>query len=428
MGNLDRRAFLAAAGLGTLGATGLLSACGTGGGSGTTIRYAWWGNNVRQQRYTEALEEFQRNNPEITVQPEFAEYTAFQERMTTQMAARDVPEIFWIASPQVMTYEKNGLYRSLSDIPTLDLSDFSDADIESFSLNGEFVSMPHGVFVPVVRYNETFLEEDGIELPGEDWTWDDLSEFLIDYSAENSAGRRAASYNPDQDMAFEAWLRQRGQDLWTAEGTMGFDSEALAEWFEWWRVLMDAGALLTLSEQEGMQPDWAAVGGDILLNFGSSNHIIDDAAMYPENRFRLRSAPVASDAADGHKFLYYPRLAVYQGIDDADVEAAGRLIDFNVNNADFLRTVGLTMGAPPNPRLLTEAYDFASDDEIEMLAVVEADREFDQRPRHEAPPGTNTWREALSRVSEGVALGETGVSEAADALIAEIQTGIDREA
>ncbi|MFL1378748.1 MULTISPECIES: ABC transporter substrate-binding protein [unclassified Nocardiopsis] len=428
MGNLDRRAFLAVAGLGALGASTLLAGCGSGGGSGTTIRYAWWGNNIRQQNYTRALEEFEQNNPEISVQPEFAEYTAFQERMTTQMAARDVPDIFWIASPQVMTYEKNGLYRPLTDLPTLDLSDYSEADIASFSLNGEFVTMPHGVFVPVVRYNETFLEEDGAELPGEDWTWDDLAEFLTDYSADNPSGRRGASYTPDQDMAFEAWLRQRGQDLWTAEGTMGFDAEALGDWFEWWRSLLDAGAVLTLSEQEGMQPDWSAIGGDVLLNFGSSNHIIDDAAMFPEYTYRLRSVPAAADAADGHKFLYYPRLAIYQGIDDANAEAAGRLIDFNVNNADFLRTVGLTMGAPPNPRLLAEAYDFASDDETEMLAVVEAERGFDHRPRHEAPPGTGTWREALSRASEAIALGDAGVAKTAESLIAEIQTGIDREA
>ncbi len=427
MRDFDRRAFLALTGMGAVGASLLLSGCG-GSGSGNGLRYAWWGNTVRQQNYTEALEAFQEANPDITVEPEFAEYTAFQERMTTQMAARNVADVFWIASPQVLTYKANGLYRRLDDIPTLDLSDYSAEDIESFSLGGELLSMPHGVFVPVVRHNETFLEEEGAQMPVEDWTWDDLAEFLIDYSANNAQGRRGATYTPDQDMAFEAWLRQRGQDLWTEDGGIGFDEEALGEWFEWWRVLLDEGAVLSLGEQEGMQPDFSAVGDLVLLNFGSSNHIIDEAAMFPDWKYRLRSVPVGADAADGHRFLYYPRLAVYQGIDDANVEAAGKLIDFNVNNIEFLRTVGLTMGAPPNPRLLTEAYDFASEDEKEMLAVVEADRAEPQRPRYEAPPGTGTWREAMSRASENVALGNAGVAQVTEELIAEIQSGIDRGA
>lgn len=427
MRDFDRRAFLALTGLGAMGASALLSGCG-GSGSGSALRYAWWGNTVRQQTYTQALEEFQEAHPEITVDPEFAEYTAFQERMTTQMAARNVADIFWIASPQVMTYEANGLYRKLDDIPTLDLSDYAAEDLASFSLNGELVTMPHGVFVPVVRHNETFLEEEGAEMPGEDWTWDDLAEFLADYSANNAAGRKGASYTPDQDMAFEAWLRQRGQDLWTEDGDVGFDAEALGDWFEWWRKLLDEEAVLTLGEQEGMQPDFSTVGDSVLLNFGSSNHIIDEATMFPDWKYRLRSVPVGDGAADGHRFLYYPRLAVYQGIDDDKVEAAGRLIDFSVNNADFLRTVGLTMGAPPNPRVLAESYEFASEDETEMLTVVEADRAEEQRPRYEAPPGTGTWREALSRASENVALGNGGVAEVAESLIDEIRSGIDQGA
>ncbi len=427
MKNFNRRSFLALTGMGALGASTLMAGCGSGS-SGAALRYAWWGNTVRQQTYTQALEEFQEANPEITVDPEFAEYGAFQERMTTQMAARNVADIFWIASPQVMTYEANGLYRRLDDIPTLDLSDYSDEDIESFSFDGQLLTMPHGVFAPVARYNETFLEEDGATLPGEDWTWEELSEFLVDYAADNSSGRRGASYTPDQDMALEAWLRQRGQDLWTEDGTIGFDAEALGDWFEWWRVLLDEGAVLSLGEQEGMQPDFSAVGDSVLLNFGSSNHIIDEASMFPDYKYRLRSVPVGEGAADGHRFLYFPRLAIYSGIDDDKVEAAGRLVSENVNNSDFLKTVGLTMGAPPNPRLLQEAYEFASEDETEMLEVVEATREEEQRPRHEAPPGTGTWREALSRASESIALGNAGVSETAEDLIAEIQSGIDQGA
>jgi multiple sugar transport system substrate-binding protein len=429
-----RRTFLKMAGLGAgaLGTSGLLAACGGGSGSGgggpQTVRYAWWGDNIRQQNYMTALELFQEENPDVTVDPEFADYTAFQERMTTQMAARDVPDIFWIAAPQVMTYEKNNLYRRLDDLDNLDLSDYDAEDIEFFELNGEFNTMPHGVFVPVVRYNESFLQEAGMDVPdGEGFTWDDLAEFLIDYTENNSDGRKGVSFDADHDLTFESWLRQHGQELWTAEGDVGFDVDGLAGWFDWWKTLLDAGAALTLSEQEGMQPDWAEIGDHIAARFGSSNHIVNDAQMFPDSTFRLRPAPELDGAADGHKFLYFPRLAIYQGIDDDAANAAAAVVNHNVNNLEFLKIIGLTMGAPPNPRLLQEAYDFASDDEQEMLAVVESETAADRLPRHEAPAGTNTWRTVFTRASEEIALDRRSVTEAAEAMIDEIQAGIDQE-
>ncbi|NED99909.1 ABC transporter substrate-binding protein [Phytoactinopolyspora halotolerans] len=432
MSTMDRRTFLKTTGAGALGATALLSACGSDDGSApggpTSVRYAWWGNNIRQQNYTTALELFQEEHPDITIETEFAEYTAFQERMTTQMAARDVPDIFWIASAQVMTYEKNGLYRSLEGLDALDLSDFSDQDIEFFKLNGELNTMPHGSFVPVVRYNQTYLEEDGYELPGDaDWTWENLADFLIDYNDNNPNGRRGLPYDADHDISFEAWLRQHGQQLWTEDGEMGFDAEALAGWFEWWERLRTAGAALSISEQDGIGPDWAEVGERVLVKFGSSNHIIDEAQVFPDSTFKLRPAPAIPDAAAGHKFIYYPRLAVYQGIDDAQAQAAASVVSFNINSVDFLKTVGLTMGAPPNPRLLQEAYEFASDDEQEMLAVVESETDAERSPRYEAPAGTSTWRTVMSRAAEEIALERSGIAEASEAMIAEIQAGIDQE-
>src|SRR4051812_38568912 len=98
MTGLDRRGFLklamasTAAGLSAAAVTGCGGGSGAaGGGSGgkTSLRYAWWGNNIRQQNYTKALQQFSAANPDIAIEPEFAEYTAFQERMTTQIAARE---------------------------------------------------------------------------------------------------------------------------------------------------------------------------------------------------------------------------------------------------------------------------------------------------------------------------------------------------
>lgn len=429
MSEVDRRGFLklALAGAAAFGLAGCGGGDGAAGG-GVSLRYAWWGNNVRQQNYTKALKAFAAQNAGIDVEPEFAAYEAFQERMTTQMAARDVADIFWIASPQVMTYAKNNLYHDLQGISTLDLSAYDSTAIESFKLDGKLNTMPFGVFVPVVRWNQTIAEQDGVELPsGEDgWTWDAWAELLVDYAKDNPNKRKGAPYDADADLPFEAWLRQRGEQLWTQDGGIGFTADGVASWLDWWEKLLKAGAVLTLSEQEGMSPDWSLVGDKVLGKVANSNHIIDEAKMFPDYVFKERAVPVAPGAQAGHKFLYYPRMAIYQGIDQDKLEAAGKLINYNVNTVDMLKVVGLTMGAPVNPKVLKQAYEFANADETEMLKVVEADEQAERRPRYEAPPGTSTWRTAMARVAEEIALGKTTVPAGAARLIEEVQAGIDR--
>ncbi|MFI7062505.1 ABC transporter substrate-binding protein [Kribbella sp. NPDC050124] len=430
---MDRRGFLklvvvsGAAG-GLVGCSGSGGGPSGGGGENVTLRYAWWGNSIRQQNYTKALKQFSTANPSITIEPEFADYTAFQERMTTQIAARDVPDIFWIASPQVMTYHKSKLYRKLDDLPTFTWDDYSKEDLETFKLAGELNTLPFGIFTPVIRYNETVAQADGVTIPAEGpgWTWDSLADLLVAYSKNNPGKRKGVPYAPDHDLTFEAWLRQRGEQLWTEDGEVGFTVDGLGSWLDWWEKLRKAGAALSLSEQEGMGPDWAQVGKKVLVNFGNSNHIIDDAKMFPQERFRLRPAPVAPTAADGHKYLYFPRMAIYQRIDDANLEAAGKVLDYSVNNPEMLKTVRLTMGAPTNPKVAEQAQEFASQDEKEMLAVVAKERAAQRNPRYEAPPGSSTWRTATSRICEEIALGKTTVPDGAKKLVDEIAAGIKR--
>ncbi|GAA1171936.1 ABC transporter substrate-binding protein [Nesterenkonia xinjiangensis] len=421
----NRRDFLI--GAGAAGGMGMLAACGgLGGGGGNqagTLRYAFWGSDVRQQNYSEAFGMMEDEYPDISMNVEFADYNAFQERMTTQMAAGNVADIFWVPAPQVMTYYSNGLYRPLEGIDTLDLSDYSDQDIEDFRLDGEHNTMPFGTFVPVIRYNATFVEEYGADLPDE-WTWDEFAEFAIDFSSGNPDGVKALTYDAQADLPFEGWIRQRGEELWTEDGQIGFSQETLEEWIEWWENLREAGATTSIGEQDGIEGSWEDIGDIVLMRFGNSNHIVDDAAMFPDYEFRLRHMPEAQSAAEGYQYLYFPRMAIYKNADDDQAELAGSVLTFCTSNVEMQQIVGLTMGVPPNPRVAEEYAEVATAEELEMLELVAEDRDVDRRPRYEAPPGTNTWRDVLRRQLEQVTNGNRSITEAAEATISEIDSGI----
>ncbi|MFC7788968.1 ABC transporter substrate-binding protein [Microbacterium sp. MAHUQ-60] len=433
--NIDRRTFLALSGMAGLGLG--LAACGVsqpgtaapGGADGVSLRYGWWGNTIRQRAYEKAFETFVADHPNVTVQPEFAEYAAFQERMTTQIAGKTVPDIFWIASAQVLSYYKAGIYHDdLDKIDTLDLSNFTPEQLALFKIDGKLNTVPLAVTAPVVRFNETFLAEAGATLPEEGsagWSWDGLAEFLIDYTKDAPKGRVGIAHNAQQDLTFESWLRQHGQQLWDEDGNVGFDADGLGGWLDWWEKLRKAGATLSLSEQEGPGMDWALAGDKTLMTFGNANHIADHAKMFPDYSFELRGMPLLPDAAAGHTFGFMNRLTIYSGIDPQRLADAGRFLSFNLNHEAML-TPTLSLGAPVSGRQLEAAFDVASPDEQKMLRIVQHNNAQESKPRYEAPAGTGTWRNIMTRTIEEIVLGGMPVTQASQRMIDEVQREIDQ--
>jgi multiple sugar transport system substrate-binding protein len=419
MSDLTRRSFLTWTGLGALSVAAMsLAGCSSAGssGGGDSVRFAWWGGSDRQRAYLAALDAFTAEHPEIKVAPEFGDYDAYQERMTTQMAARDVPDVFWIPSPAVLTYRDAGLYRDLDGVEGLDLAAFGADQVETFKLGGELNTLPKSIFSPVVRWNTTFQEEDGVSLPDQ-LSWDGLAELLVDYAKNNAGGRKGTTYGPYHDMPFESFLRQRGEDLWTEDGTLGASVDGVAAWIDWWEKLRLAGATTSVSEQDGIEPSWSQVGDKVLLTFANSNHIVDDAQAFPDYAFDQRDVPAAEDAAAGYHFTYYSRFAMYSGVPDDRVAAAAALMSFNLNSPELLSLVGLSAGAPPNAELLDAYEPDATPDEQKVIAITREIAATEQRPRFEAPAGSGSWRDLMIRELEEVTLGQKRVPDAAAAFV-----------
>ena len=83
--------------LAAAGTIPVLASCGpnasTGGGEDSgTVRIYWWGGDLRQTMTEEALELFGAQNAEITVEPEYSEWTGYWDKLATQTAGGDMPD------------------------------------------------------------------------------------------------------------------------------------------------------------------------------------------------------------------------------------------------------------------------------------------------------------------------------------------------
>ncbi len=172
---MTRRRFLAQAGKVAL-ATGVggtvLEACGGSGGSSSsgpvTLTYGWWSNGPTKDNAMLAwVKQFETANPNIKIKAEILSWPNYWTKLQTTTAGGNAYDIIGMASSQAASYMNEG---ALYDLSTF--SGYQDAiknlrasDLTLCSWNGKQYTLPVGIYVPLIGYNKTMLQQAGIPFP-----------------------------------------------------------------------------------------------------------------------------------------------------------------------------------------------------------------------------------------------------------------------
>lgn len=425
---LSRRSVLlggsAALGLGALGLAGCSN--GSGGGSGDgPIRFAWYGGVERQQAYMELLELFQEETG-IEVEPEYADYDPYQDRMATQFAAGDGPDLFFLAGFNILEWHSAGQLHEIDEFvgDTIDLSDVDQDLLESWRIDGSLTAMPYAYWNPVVRSNRDFAEELGIEIPDdESWTWEDFAEVSQEYSDATEEGHYGAVYGAYDDLPFNAFLRQIGQELFTTDGQVGFDADGMGEWMDLWERMRESGAAMPVQEQEGVTASWEVVAPKTLFRTGNANHLSNDQPSV-EWELDLHLVPTVSDPSPGHRYLHVVRFGMYHNTPEP--ESTAKLMNFLLNSEDVPRLVGMNQGLPVAQRLQEAAHETADDTGQKVIECIEREAAMEMRPRAEVPAGAGGWRTMMGRAIEAIAIEGSPISTESERFVNELTEAVER--
>jgi len=395
-----------------------------------TLRFAWWGATSRQNAYTNFVQKFQNENPQIDLRLEPADYDAYVDRLSVQAAGRNLPDIFWVAGSQFLTYASQGVMLDLDKVSggVIDYGDFESDEVDRWRvLDGNQYSVVYNQIHPVVQVKQDELSALGIELPDDEtWDWDDLGAIAREYSNSNADGRYGIAYRAATQQHIEQWIRQQGAELFDGDGNIGFDATVLGDWFAMWDSWVDDGAVLPVEAAGSVGVAYPEIADRVAIELGQTNHLFDNQAV-TDGELGLRLLPAIRDAAEGFPYLWYNRICVASNTADPDV--AGAFIDFFINDESSLDTVGVISGPPSNPRLRELAQEKAAEDgdvdAVKVLEITERESAREMRPRYEAPAGASGWTSLLERTAENIAVGGVPITEAVETLMTELQRSID---
>lgn len=234
---------LALAGACMLGAT----ACGnsqgaeTSGEDGEHLTVAWWGNQVRNERTSQILNMFSEENPGVTIDGQFSEFSDYWNKLATSAAGGALPDVIQMDYQYYEQYVDNGLLLDLTpyiESGDLDVSGIDEGILQSGSTDGKVYAICNGVNAPALIYNKTLLDENGITIK-DNMTLDEFMDVCREVY-EKTGYRTHFRYQNSQEV-LECVLRGQGEQLF-ADGALGVKSaDSFKPFFEVYQTGLEEG-------------------------------------------------------------------------------------------------------------------------------------------------------------------------------------------
>jgi len=156
-----------------------------------TIRLGTWESGSGYDMTREIADSFMDQNPGIEIIIESVP-DGFGERLITQLAAGEAPDLFQIGDGDVAAFQSRGAFADLTpfingDIP-LNIDDFYDPMLDIGRIGDGIYTLPKDFSTLAVYYNIDMFEAAGIDLPTADWTWDEFREIAAELTTDDVWG------------------------------------------------------------------------------------------------------------------------------------------------------------------------------------------------------------------------------------------------
>ena len=338
-----------------------LTACGGGGSEAApsetlnteedvTIVFNWWGNDDRADKYEEAIDLFEKEYPNITVQTGFQAWDDYWSSRNTEAAGSSLPDVMQMDLSYLRQYgSTNQLLNLDGQVGTsLDVTGIEDSLLEAGKLEGSQYGIATSTNTLAMFYNPDLLDQIGMEALPEDYTWDDLNTFINEASAAGEGMEPRLYGSGDYTTTFWfflQWLVQQDIQPFTDDGQLNFTREDMTAWLnlaEPIRTPVDS----TYPISRGIQ--LLPLGGftveENVTEMSWDNFLAQYSA--DSGNENIQMLPIPSDADGDKKMFLKPSMLLSASANSEHPAAAATLIDFLINDPEVGRIFGTSKGVP----------------------------------------------------------------------------------
>jgi len=240
----------------TLIATFVLSSVAVMAQDQTEVRISWWGSQTRHDLTIAAIELYEELHPEIDIVYEFQGWGDHWTKLATQAAGGELPDIMQHDYARIEEWVNNGLLLPLDSYiedGVIDTTNIADSSLAGGLVDGELYGINLGNNSENFTLDADAFEAAGIEIPADDWTWNDFEEIAMKLHEELGIYAIDAGITTEQ-LWKSTYMSCCDSWAYNEDGTaLGYDDDQpLIDYYNMLLRLQEAGAMQSYEENVAM--------------------------------------------------------------------------------------------------------------------------------------------------------------------------------
>ncbi|WP_159882090.1 ABC transporter substrate-binding protein [Paenibacillus puerhi] len=383
-------------------------------GQPVKLRIAWWGGQARHDYTLKVIEMYEKANPHVDIEAEYASFDDYWKKLAPQAAANQLPDIIQMDISYLTQY---GGRNQLEDLEAytkngqLDVSSVSPNTLSGGQLDGKLFALPLGVNALASVMDMEMIKKAGVATPiDKNWTWTDLDN-IAQKMKEN--GKYIASYK--HEVFFPYYLRTVGQKLYSDDGaSIGYtDDKPFIDYFTRYQKWYDAGYLLPLDKEatkKGVPEDDEMVMGNSISANGWSNAITAYSAA--ANRpLELHPLP----GPDNQKGMYLKPSMYFSITKNSKVkEEAAKFMSYFINDVEANKLIKAERGVPVSSKVKEALRPTLNEAETKLFDYVAWAEENSSPMDPPSPVGAIEVEKLLKDINEQILYKKITVQAAAE--------------
>jgi multiple sugar transport system substrate-binding protein len=436
--HITRRELLrwSAAGVALAAASACMPGAAPSGGAGgaasepKSLNVGQWGTAQRADLYKSALTLFQQGNPGVTTNLQFADLASYLDRLTTQAASKSLPDVLWMRDERIGLYGSSAALLDLSPYlsKTIDTSKLSSAAVADGKVGTGVYALPSHYVGQAIITNATLLQDKGINYEQQVKTWDDLAALgkqLTD-PTRKFWGLSDPTLGTTQ-RHLQAWIRQAGQELFTADGNLGFTGETLGAWLEFWNKLRKDGVIPPADVE--VQADAGGMATNMLVTnqaaiVPASSNGLTQIQRLTKTPLTMYSIPEVEGASKD--WWFFPPILLSVAANTKSPQLAASLVEFFVNSVPAGKITRVDQGAPSSAAVRDALVPELEASEAAFVKQISREMTYPARPLPVLPQASAAVVTAQADASQQVAYGRQSVSQAVDTFMATARKAIGK--
>jgi len=418
---------LGLAGCGTSAPTTPVSSDYTVGAEPVTISLYWWGGDARVQRTQQVISAFEQKFPNITVDPQYVDWSGYWDKLATATAGNNSPDVIQMDEMYLASYSARNTLVDLATLPELDTSAYDPSVLGMGQWSGKQYAIPISTTSFGILVNTDVLKQLGLTLPDTStWSWDQYQAFAKSVT-NASNGSVVGTGVMNNGYSLQLFARQKGDQLF-ADGDIVIKPATLAAYFQLASDLSTSGAAPSashLAETASLaigQDDFST--GKLAMLFSQTTQITAYAQASGAN---IQIVPLPSFDANATKYQYF-KMGMYWSVSaqSKHPQEAAALINFMVNDPTAAAMLGTERGIPANPQMLTAISSTLTQNEQQAVTYTNSlIPQLGPAPTI-TPNGASDLDNIIARYEQQVLAGQQSPTDAATAMIAEIHQDIQQ--